>query len=196
MKVFLRDHKLNSWPQAMQTSFSGLAICGSDTDGLPNLERAIAIVFLHTETEATKSAWIAETANSNINVLVLVNTGGRTQEQNPPQNVYPCWWRPGEFTSHPRPMELVRQIKECDFKNVDWSLLQPENSEALLAVNLIVEAKAHEGKSLHGLQIGNIPDELLAAAQAVAGVKAGDTARLQSSIEAFEAILNRITPQS
>ena len=143
MKLYLRDYRSNTsgWPNGTSDIVSADAI-GSDTDDLPGADNdPFKVVFLHTDNPGTRDAWIRALGGRAINVLVLINAGGRSQATRPPADVFPCYWDPREFVTHPRPQQLIEQIKAGNQAGIDWGLLQPENSEALLAARLLLDAE-------------------------------------------------------
>ena len=194
MKLYLRDCRQtrSGWPNATSNILNADAI-GNDTDGIPEADNdPFKVVFLHTDNPATKNAWINTLGRGAISILILINSGGRTQATQPPANVYPSYWDPREFVTHPRPQQLIEQIKAGNRGGIDWSLLQPKNSEALLAARLLLNAKelhcANQQEVCPGITISRPDATLLAKAREV--IRANEVREpLEESVRAFYAEL-------
>ncbi len=206
MRIYLCDHLWNrfgdppsAWHQAFVAAFGEIFVSSAaSNDNTPPRDHAAygdsnSVLFAHSE---HPEEWRLRADASEVAChIVLIRTyGGEGPKDNVKGNFHGCYWGQSDFQGPTRPSrmsELIRQVSTGDTSEVTWDLLQPDPSEPLLAAKLIVEAKVHAGKTLHGLAIGPIPDDLLGAAEAVVKVDSTDTKSLMPAIGSFEAILNR-----
>lgn len=150
-----------------------------------------AIFFVHVS--GPEQAWRNKADTSKCHFVLLRSDGRQYEKANLQGNLHGCHWSAHEFKdpSNARVQKFVDQVRAGNIIAVDWELLRPDPVEPILAARLIVEAKAYEGKTLHGLQIQSIPADLFCMAKAVAEADTTDTASLLSAIEKFETALNR-----
>lgn len=197
MNIYLCDHKLSSsgWNRALEKGGLKFTSSGDRTEILKDVGLPI-VVFLHTEQAPVREGWIKLLNGGTITALILINSGGRTQlPANVGANVHACWWNPTEFQAQPRPLEFVRQLAS-NCAEIDWGLLKPDPVEPILAARLIIEARRHEGQSLHGFLIQPVSETLFQAAKKVEEVvqtEPNNTHCLQTAMNAFEEILGQTT---
>lgn len=190
MTIYLLDYKLNSsgWKACFERCLN-LSATNDDDFSLPDPAPAgEVIVFLHTETESVKEYWLGLLQNSKVSAVVLINSGGKSRlTGDPPDGAHACFWDPTKFGSESRPKKLAEQITGGDFKAIEWDLLQPENSEAILAARIIAAAAAGGGNTC-GLETHSPGQKLAAAAKAVVDAEANSQA-LATAISSLNSLL-------
>jgi hypothetical protein len=201
MKIFIRD-RLNDVEGTVAKAFqnSGLVDLGADNvadvyrdascdpDDEPEAAKfPNSVIFLHHNENL--AVWFLN-IDSFLGHIIVISRPGNVVIPNEyaHERIHPCAWRPGDFGDPYRPERLARFIEQLKTGGeLDWTLLQPENFEAILAARLI-DAASNKDIDTSGLTVHPPCADLAAAAKAVVGAKA-NSPDLTTTIKTFLAQL-------
>lgn len=181
MNIFVRDRLDNpEGPIAENLAKAGLinledeavyADATCDPDNEPDVVKGEnSVIFLHHDNNLT--TWVDNFSDFEGHIILISGVGNAAiPDAIVHERMHACAWFPKDFGNPDRPERLgwlIKQLKGDDIRAVDWSLLQLENSEALLAARLLCEAAKICGEKPehhdHGLTVRRPDDDLLALA--------------------------------